>query len=373
MPLKILLTADVHLGLKFAGFPVVQFQLSEARYLTLQKLVDLANQRSCDLLVVAGDLFDLPRLPERDVVRAAQILSGFGGGLVAVLPGNHDFFSPQEPKPWTRFKASAGDRVLLLEEKRPYALGHYGLDVAIYPGPCQAHRSAINAVGWIRDAVKDSTIQFHIGIAHGSLRGVSPDEEGHYFPMTKEELASYGLDLWLLGHTDRLQYPQTPGPFDRIYYPGTPEPNAFNCKHPGKCWVLTLDDEKVIHADSVETGQYRFLHEERVLSSEADLLRLQEWFDRPEISTSLVKLALSGRIDAGLFEGLPRVLETARERAFHLETHKVDLKTLITPAMISREFSSDSFPYRLLTSLSAREADQEALQVAYDLVKELRR
>lgn len=373
MPLKVLLTADVHLGLRFSGFPAVQAQLSEARYQTLQNTIDLANQRSCDLLVVAGDLFDLPRLPDRDVVRAAQILSSFEGALVAVLPGNHDFFSPQEPKPWTRFKASAGDRVLLLEEERTYALGHYDIDAAVYPGPCRAHRSATNAVAWIRDAVRDSSIRFHIGIAHGSLRGVSPDEEGQYYPMTKEELTSYGLDLWLLGHTDRLQYPQTPGSFDRIYYPGTPEPNAFNCNHPGKCWIITIGDDKSIHAESVLTGRYRFLHEERVVNSEADLQKLREWFERPEISTSLVKLALSGRLDPDLIEGLPRFLDSLRSRAFYLETDRVDLKTLITPAMIGREFSGDSFPYRLLTSLSAREADQDALQVAYDLVKELRR
>ena len=54
--LKILASADYHLGMKFAGYPNVQQKLAEARFLSLKRLVETANDAGCDLFLVAGDL-----------------------------------------------------------------------------------------------------------------------------------------------------------------------------------------------------------------------------------------------------------------------------------------------------------------------------
>ncbi|TRZ51819.1 DNA repair exonuclease, partial [bacterium] len=196
MPLKILLTADVHLGLKFAGYPQVQKELAEARFETLRKTVTLANESQCDIFAVAGDLFDHLRLPDRDIILAAQIISQFQGRLAIVLPGNHDFIVPGESKVWPKFKSNAGDRVLLLEECKTYSLKHYDLDANMYAGPCDAKHSKVNHVGWLKDEPKDPSVKYHIGLAHGSLQGVSPDPDQSYYPMTEDELLKYGLDLW---------------------------------------------------------------------------------------------------------------------------------------------------------------------------------
>ena len=75
MPLKILHTSDLHLGMKFASYDgEVQEKLVEARFECLSRLVAAANDNGCDLLVVAGDLFDRVTVAKRDIVRAA------GGG-----------------------------------------------------------------------------------------------------------------------------------------------------------------------------------------------------------------------------------------------------------------------------------------------------
>ena len=58
MSLKIFHTSDLHLGMKFAGYPVVQKELTEARFKTLEKLVELSNHKKCNLFVVTGDLFE---------------------------------------------------------------------------------------------------------------------------------------------------------------------------------------------------------------------------------------------------------------------------------------------------------------------------
>jgi len=87
---KLFLTSDVHLGMKFAGYPGVQERLVQARFDALKRCVDIANEETCDLFVVGGDLFDRVSVAKRDIQRAASILAEFQGRLVAVLPGNHD-------------------------------------------------------------------------------------------------------------------------------------------------------------------------------------------------------------------------------------------------------------------------------------------
>jgi len=90
MGIKIFHTADLHLGMRFAGYPEIQNELINARYETLENMVKTANRESCALLFMAGDLFDRTTLNVKDISRAARALNEFEGELVIVLPGNHD-------------------------------------------------------------------------------------------------------------------------------------------------------------------------------------------------------------------------------------------------------------------------------------------
>ena len=92
MSLKIFCTSDLHLGMKFANYPDnIRESLVEARFKTLENLVEKANSEKCDLFAVAGDLFDRISVAKGDIARAAQTLGEFQGQLVTVLPGNHDY------------------------------------------------------------------------------------------------------------------------------------------------------------------------------------------------------------------------------------------------------------------------------------------
>ncbi len=149
MALRILATADLHLGMRFSKYPELQARLAEARFAALERLVARANAEGCGLLVVAGDLFERTSLPQREIQRAAEALNGFEGQAAAVLPGNHDYYAGQTGSLWKSFREKAGDRVLLLTEPRVYDLEHYGLAARLYPGPCTDKHSRENALGWL--------------------------------------------------------------------------------------------------------------------------------------------------------------------------------------------------------------------------------
>jgi len=369
MTLKIFHTSDNHLGIKFEGYPeAVQDKLIEARFENLKQLVKIANEAKCDLFVVAGDLFHKVGVANKIVIRAAQILKEFQGHAVAVLPGNHDFLSPGKADLWAQFKESAGDHVVLLEKQAVRSLIAFDLEVNLYPAPCDAKHSGTNCIGWVRETKKDSAVKYHVGIAHGSLEGFSPDPDRQYYPMTEAELSGAGIDLWLLGHT-HLTYPKTPGNRESIFYPSIPEPDGFDCDHEGMAWILEISEDKKITAERIRTGIYRFQHDEAVVNSSGDIESVRSRYINGDLNKTLLKMKFTGRLQKEDREKLIELEAFLKERLLHVQIDDADVAELITEEDIDKAFAEKSFPHTLLRKfLAAR--DQDALQLAYELLLE---
>lgn len=371
MSLKVFLTADVHLGMKFASYPEVQTELSNARFKTLENCINWANKEECDLFVVAGDLFDRVSVSDDDIIRAVKTIGDFQGHLAALLPGNHDYYSTGKNDIWTLFRENAGDNILILKKREIYSLKHYDLDVNLFPAACDAKHSKKNHLDWIKESNRDQNIKYHIGIAHGSFEGFSPDFNEEFFPLTREDLLECKLDLWLLGHT-HVQYPDKEGNLDKIFYPGTPEPDGFDCNHEGKAWIINIDDGKNIRSTSLSTGTYNFLHDSVELNSLSDMEKLRTRYISSEYKKTLLKLMLRGSIPKDVYKDLAPLIHNLGEDLFYLyqPVDTGELKEEITLKDIDRDFTEGSFPYRLLKDLSKND-DSLALQIAYELIQEV--
>jgi DNA repair protein SbcD/Mre11 len=369
MSLKILHTSDIHLGMKFAGYPEVQADLCHARFDCLENMVRIANEKECNLFVISGDIFDRVNIVKKDIIRASNILKNFEGQLVAVLPGNHDFISKGKIDLWSHFNENLGDNVLVLAERKIYPLDHYDLDVNLYACPCNSKHSSENAVGWINDIEKDSHVAHHIGIAHGSLDGFSPDFDKTYYPMTISELEKCGLDLWLVGHT-HIPFPVRPGTSDKIFFPGTPEPDGFDCQQEGKAWFIEIDNNKKNYPVLLPTGIFRFSHEEVQVSSAEDIEHLKKRFSSDEYKQTLLKLKMFGRLSKDEYNYLPELRKMLDNQLFHLILNVDALMEEITQETINQEFTEGSFPHKMLNELVH---DSEALQIAYDIMREIKK
>src|SRR6266436_6421867 len=96
--LKVLHTADWHLGRRFPSFPEeAQKKLSRARMEVIARIFDVARRNAVDAVLCAGDLFDDPE-PAPDFweglartfrEQAAPHPSVF------LVPGNHDPLTPE--------------------------------------------------------------------------------------------------------------------------------------------------------------------------------------------------------------------------------------------------------------------------------------
>lgn len=377
--LRVLHTADLHLGLKFTrgGYPPdLRKRLVERRLACLEDLVATATERQCQVFVIAGDLFDTPRVAKELVRRTAGILARFEG-VVVVLPGNHDYAQEEDPL-WPPFVDALGEGHHLLRREIPCDLREQEIPLVLFPGVCGSRHSQENAIGWVPGALASLDLEpdvRRIGVAHGSLEGLSPDFAGDYFPMTAAELKASGMDAWLLGHT-HVRFPDresfASGDEERIYFPATPEPDGFDCRHGGHAWVLEFDQNGGVAGESISTGNFRFRQFERAVSSEADLDALRADFSALDPDRDLVKLSLSGRVPESVFAGRKDFVRDLEDRCLYLESDLGGLLQEIRLDDIRRDFTRDSFPYQLLSSLAegAPDPDPEALQIAWELVKE---
>jgi DNA repair exonuclease SbcCD nuclease subunit len=369
--LTIFLTADVHLGMTFSRYERdAKNALIEGRFTALERCVAAANKRASDLLVVAGDLFDRQTVAADAIERAAAALNAFDG-VVAVLAGNHDYYSPDSAL-WKRFRNAAADNVLLLENASIYDLRERGLDVALYAAPCDRKHADDNRVGWIAGAERDEEIAFHIGVAHGSVEGLSADDEGRYFPMTRRELADANLDLWLLGHADRLHYPTALDPDDVLFNPGSPEPTGFHFKGTGEAWALEIDERKRIVSESVRVGATRYKEIDATLADEADVERIEKALVGKEAGVTLARVVARGELDESARTKLRKTLDRLERELFHLEANLDGIVEPLDQSAIDRDYQRDSFPWRLTTALLEAN-DPDAARAARSIVEDARR
>src|SRR5699024_6775225 len=112
------------------------------------------------------DLFNAININKGDIKKVVDILNKFNGEAVLVLPGNHDYDNGINDL-WRYFVDISGDKIIFLNEKRPYLLDDYDLDIAIYPAPCHNKHSSENSINWIKENGLVENKKHHIGIAHG--------------------------------------------------------------------------------------------------------------------------------------------------------------------------------------------------------------
>lgn len=360
---KIFLTGDNHIGLKYASHPQ-SAALSGARISAFETMVELANDGACDLFVVAGDLFEnVSGVSKKDVAAVTALLAQFHG-TVAILPGNHDYFTP-EARVWQYFLDAAADRdnLLLLTEPRPYELELACGPVTLYPALCTARHSAPgeNGLDWIKAQEFAHDGRVSIGVAHGAVEGETIDREGRYFQMTRQELEAIPMDLWLLGHT------HVPFGGGRIFNAGTHVQTDVACGCAGQCYVLTLEEDRV-DSQLVITGDLRFVRRQVALTAgqmEADLTHAVA--DLPD--RAVVELILTGAVNTAEYENREAVLTALLARFVEGTWQDFGLSRQISRELIEAQFPETSFSAGLLTALLD---EPRQAQLVYELLGELK-
>ena len=174
MNLRILHTADWQIGKPFASIPdqAKRLRLQQERLDAIDRLAAIVSERSCGLVLVAGDLFDSPT-PTKAHVSAAFHKIGKIGVPVIAIPGNHDFGGPGGPWQQDFVRQEMADLApdfSILTAEEPLVLA----TAVILPAPLLHRQVVHDPTRWIRsacDTLPDD--RPHIVLAHGSVQGFS--------------------------------------------------------------------------------------------------------------------------------------------------------------------------------------------------------
>jgi exonuclease SbcD len=373
MSLRILHTADNHIGLSFNRYQEpAKSRLLEERFASLERMVATANERHAHFIVVAGDLFDKITVTKAQIERAAKILGKFEGEAALVLAGNHDYCEGPDSKLWKQFRTAAeGSRAIALTESATHDFEVDEIKVRFYASPCPSKHGKDHAIGWVAGEEKPAD-RLHIGIAHGNVEGLGLDAEQRYFHMEDSDFRRAGLHTWLLGHIHvPSPAPGTTGT-PLCFMPGIHTPDSVKCSHPGHAWWIEMEADGSCRHEQLSTGAIRFVRLQPELHHSNDILELRAKCESLDATNTILDLQLSGQLrqeeadelNAMLREIGPSFLNFSQERT---------ITPVLDAAAIAKRFPEGTLPSSLLQALLADEAHPGDAQLALTLIETLQK
>lgn len=235
--LKLLHTADLHLGLEFGQVPsAVQRPLAQARLAVVDAILGVARRHDVAAVLWAGDVFDKPD-PHEDWWRgfAAKLASQRDWTRpVVLLPGNHDPLLPSSVyHPTHEFRRLLPDWVHVVDRAQfELALGP---DAVLYAAPCQS-RASDDELALSLPPREAGDTRIRVGLVHGSTFDLPGYRTN--FPIATDAPAQRGLDYLAVGDTHG--YRLVGSDLTPIVYPGAPEPTKFGETDAGDVVIVSL-------------------------------------------------------------------------------------------------------------------------------------
>ena len=261
--LRILHTADVHLGARHADLGDAASGQRERQFAAFKTTVDLALGEKVDIFLIAGDLFDSNTQPSRSVERVAAELARLVRSRIrtVIIPGTHDVYDSASVYRAYDLKALAGSKpndefVTVLTPDNPEVV-FTACDALIVSSVFDTKRAPQSPLRNLRLG-GDPRATWKIGLVHAAI-AITGKTDGDDVVVTKDEIAATGLDYLALGHWHSSQHGKAG---HVIYaYSGAPEPVAIDQDRAGKALIVSLDDSrgsKSITFEERTVGRTRF-------------------------------------------------------------------------------------------------------------------
>ena len=285
MGLKILHSADWHLDSPFAGFDDSQRALLKQEQQSIPgKISQLCRREKCDLMLLAGDIFDGE--PARETVEALKKALSECGARVFITPGNHDFCAPgslwlEESWPENVYVFTGGLEAVTIPELncRVYGAGYQSMDSAPLLENFRAEGSE----------------KYCIAVLHGDpTRKDSP-----YCPITAQQVRDSGLQYLALGHIHKAGAFHAGGTL--CAWPGCPMGRGWDeTGEKGVC-IVTVEDSASLRAVALDTIRFHELKADISSGAEAALEALLP----PAGSRDFFRVTLTGSGEADI----PRLIQ----------------------------------------------------------------
>ena len=313
--LRLLHTADVHLGARHADLGEEAAAQRERQFAAFQATTKLAIAEKVDLFLIAGDLFDSNTQPKRSVERVAAELKRLVDAKIrtVIIPGTHDVYDRSSVYRTYDLAAMAGttgddDFVTILTPDRPDVVLP-ACDVVVHGRVFATKRAPQSPLHDLR--VKgDDRATWQVGLVHGAL-AISGRTDSDEVVVSRDEIGASGLDYLALGHWHSAQQGTASGV--TYAYSGAPEPIALDQDRAGKVLLVTLEEVSGTRTVTIEERQ---VGRTRFEGLEVDAARIKS---QPELIAQL-----AARADPDLV--LDTRLVGVRPDDLDLDTDEVELQ-----------------------------------------------
>lgn len=236
-PVRLLHAADLHLdGPVAAPDPNCSALAAQARAVSLQRLVKMAEERRVQVVLLSGDVFHSPKPPLSAVFLLQEALSAWtkAGALIFIAPGNHDPWQPDSV--WGKWRDMPGVHVFT-PQPQGVALDELGLWVAGV-----AHESTHVAGDLAAQLPGPPNSLAGVACLHADLpASLESDRHQPYAPTNLTTLTEAGFAYWALGHWHK---PQELAARPKVVMAGTPQGAHLDETGPHGAWLVEVDPDQ---------------------------------------------------------------------------------------------------------------------------------
>lgn len=316
--IKILHTADIHLGAKFSSLEERSQEHRKQIEDTFKKIIERALKET-NLFLISGDLFDSQKENPRLTNLVKEAFSELERKKIKtfLLPGTHDSFRDQNSiyKKIDFEKSFSYLSIFKKFEKKEIP----ELDLTIW--------GIFQKEDFLK--IKEKKTKHQIALLHGSflIPGKTDKDE---FVFSKEELENLDIDYFALGHWHSLY--EIPLKKNKAFYPGSPEVISFAEKKSGNIIFLEVNKEEVkILPEKI--GQRHFETKEidltKIKNKEELKKEILGTWNENQLKNIALLISLKGFLDQEIDFDLKGLEEELKNRFFRVkfqdESHlKVD-------------------------------------------------
>ena len=323
--LKILHTADWHLGRRFPSFPEeAQKKLSRARMDVIATILDVARRNAVDAVLCAGDLFDDPT-PAQDFWEGLAVTFRNQGGTHPPV-----FRAGQSRSAYLRVR---GRRVTRFDRNfrsgcTSSMMTSFSMNLRLAQSSMRdpvRSKAGENDLAMSLPAREPGDARIRIGCVHGSTF----DMDGYQtnFPISRDAGVHRGLDYLAIGDTHSFRDVTASSPVPTIY-PGAPEPTTFDEPDAGYVALVALFRHGTRPRVSREPVAFWRWIDQRC----RDLNELRTFMITPDLERHVVRLHLDMTVSVAEESEVERILrdlegtDATHGRAGVLLVDKANLK-----------------------------------------------
>jgi len=250
--MKILHTADVHIGKEFAQFENFASILRDQIKSTFQKTLRLAAIEHVNAVLLAGDVFDGQGISRSDIDFFISAVREIDPIPVFFLPGTwtHDGFLKNPIYRSRQFLEGRPTNLTIFTSEQIETF-------RIAEGRVAIHGRAVlpDSGNPLEGLTADATALFNIGLLHVGIALPQIPDQGSTCLLRREDVLACGLDYLALGdwHSFRRYFQDAR---TIVQYPGSPERVDFGEEdNPGAVALVRLDQGKV-HVSRIPVGKF---------------------------------------------------------------------------------------------------------------------